>query len=371
MAAYVYNEDDQDLIAYGVWRCAYADLETAQKNQQDGGWTTGAPGGVVGQVSTMLANTAAMLLGDADAVPEEWSPWLIAESQMTLVGQLRLDGFREMRAIARDRRATALQTVSRRDIDDSAVSSDITVQSLARLIMPGLAAAGIYVNRDEFDHAVIATLGDLWSRREWTFRVVQVTGTINTDQTVTVTSPSGLTFDGLSTLRMALRGTGLTNTDYEVRHCTRDDIARLRSKQSLTGAPRYFHLSPSSSNPDTMAWEFYPVPDQQYTFDAAMQRAYPGVPSNATDAGPFNDFPDEFRALFQLGIQATLKRMKNVSGWMDDQREYERQVDEMGTRYAGQGFAHLEHLAGRDVYQDHQHGLRRMDSYLGEMGGAM
>jgi len=363
--AYAYTSGDQGLIATGAYSCAYAELEAWQKAEIDGTWTTGTPAGIVGATITSIGELAELMLG-TPGLPAEWGLWLIDEVVAKIAALRRMNGYRELRDMADESRDRALRSISRRDMDDDTVADDLNVQSLIWLIVPGLASAGIFVTRDEMDHAIITTINDLWNRRDWVFRSFQAVGTINTSSVVAITSPASLSWDGVSTQKLYLQG-ALNGAPRLVKYATREDMARLASEADVAAQPRYFFTEWSSSNPDTMAWQFYPAPDQTYTFNAAMQRTSPGAPTSLTSTTAFDRFPDEFRALIQMGVQAQIKRLKSVRGWESDQSEYERMVDTMGIHISAQGAPITDDLAVRDVYGDQNDFLGGFAGY----GGAM
>lgn len=298
--ALTYTAEVQNRIAGLVVDQLYSTLNSTDKAILDG--TTSAPlsantlpsGGVAKDAFSrvrygvslveMLGTTGS---GDVDSAAEGWFCYLVASLWSAIK---RPDRLAQLRAEA-DRAENAFYETWQR-IEPDAFSSEystLTLQSIRYYcMMHCLSLSPRKVPKyEQIDSAVFEALNELWHKLAWRYRLRPLTATVDTSEAVTWSGSE--TVVSLETRRLYFDGTDRRFMSW----ADADQMSALKSNTSATaGRPDYFRVTKSG---DTWTWQFYPTPDQTYTFRGEVTVAMPGTPTGApsslTSTTIFDKFP--------------------------------------------------------------------------------
>lgn len=355
-----YTAEVQNRISGLVTNALYSSLNATDKAIMDG--TTSAPlsantlpsGGVARDAFVRvryLVSLAEMLgtngSGDVTDAAEGWFCYLTASLWAAVQ---RPDRLSQLKSLADNAEQTFFESFQR--IEPDAYSSEfgtLTLQAIRYYCMMACIrrTPRVIPSWEQIDSAVFETVNQLWHKLSWMYRLRALTATVDTSSAVTWSGSE--TVVSLETRKLYLQGTA---GDY-ISWADADQMALLKANTAASaGKPIWFRVTKAG---DTWNWQFYPTPDQTYTFNAQVAVALPGTPTGApsslTDTTVFAKFPSAVQAfvkrlcLNRLLINLSANDAAALRDDSDDTMERLFQtIDDIGTADADQ--------STRDVYQD-------------------
>lgn len=374
--ALTYTADVQNRIAGLTVDTLYSALNTTDKTIMDGNTTaplaanTLPSGGVakdafvrirywVSQVE-MLGTTGS---GDVDSAAEGWLCYLAASLWAAIK---RPDRLVQLRAEA-DRAEAAFFEAWQR-IEPDAYSSEFSTLNLQTIryycMMHCLSLNPRRTPKyEQIDSAAFEALNELWHKLSWRYRLRPLTATVDTNSTVTWSGSEPVI--SLETRRLYFSGTDGRYMSW----ADADTMAALKANTDATaGKPEWFRVTKSG---DTWSWQFYPVPDQTYTFRGEVAVAMPGTPTGApsslTSTTVFDKFPTTVQphikkvCLNRLLINLGVNNADRLAADTDDIVERLLQtIDDVGTPDSD--------TSVRDAYGDVQ---QMGGNWYGQWGGPL
>lgn len=369
--ALTYSAAIQNRIAVLVFGIEYSALASADKLLLDNNWTTGAVGGVVGDVLQTLGEYAQFVTLDGTRnPPDQWESWWVALSAKRVGANARPDRMTFLKEVEEDAAATAIDLYLRNSTTYNPASvteaQDLTVQSIRNYVWLQCVRRKprIFPSAESIDTAIFDVINHIWNHADWVFRRRRVTLTVPTSGTpagnpVTDTLSGGETIGNFNT-----RMLWYTDGGGAVQWVSADGAAMMKASFLLTkGRPQFVRAQQSSG---TWSFEWFPEPDASYTLYAEVNVAGPGFPSSATDTTVFAKFPTPFRTIIKEAVLAkvliNLDARDGVQMWQRTQDA----IDRLLPKYADIGELGAD-VSVRDVYGDAQ----ALTGFQNRLGGGL
>ncbi len=211
----------------------------------------------------------------------------------------------------------------------------------------------------QIDASLNKAMNHLWNCKEWNFRRQSAVGSIATTSVVTWTALSG-TFDHLTTKALYYTGSD-SGMAVSVRP---DQMARLLAQPNVpAGRPSAFRMTRTGG---TTAFQFYPTPDQAYSFRAEVALKTPTLESDVTDTWG-SLLPAEFKPLVvRLATSDVLRSVGKRIEAEDLWRQANSEIDSFAAQYETLGTPSDDTGPG-----DHYGDVRFITGTPNMLGGAL
>lgn len=266
--AITYSSAVQNKIAYRLANKAYSALTAEDKAAIDNTWSSGSPGGHVGEAYTTVRRYANFVQGGgSDDAPPDWERWLVMEAVTSASSHIAPDRFKEFDQLRREALRDAISTYTRIDADNLASTEGLafTQQNLRLYILDACLRMEpmLLPTFGTIDSHIRKSLHDLWMAADWTWLRYADTVTIPTAgaNNPTVTYASGLTPRAILSRRLYY-----TDADGEGQYVLWADADELNARIAEDpddGRPQMFRVTRSASG--GLNWYFERGRDQAYT----------------------------------------------------------------------------------------------------------
>lgn len=301
----------------------------------------------IGQFAQWFA-LATSAIGD---VPVEWEQWLHFYAAMTIAGVIKQDRYGPLKELEKDAATTAMTAWTPTDVTAATTSPQDPASLTMRMIYKHVLMSCVqrdprrWPNINLINSATAWALHNLWYRKQWRFREINVSFSVSSASAVTLT-PS-VTVESFATRILYSTDTPGATLQY----VSADSLTKCQQLyQNSAGQPKFWHFM---NDPTTgaLSWVFYPTPDATYVFAGWVLRDEPTLPANNNTTADFTLWPAALRPLIK---DLVLARVLWETGHPDAQRvmdAVETEIERMAPQYVSRGEAGND-MQVRDVYGD-------------------